>query len=122
MFNFHTTNESSIAELSDKNLILEDVSDFVDLLGNAGFQGANGIIIHKSNLKPEFFDLKTGIAGEILQKFSNYNQRLAIVGDFSQYKSKSLQDFIRESNRIGRITFVSNIEMVLEKHLNKYSL
>ena len=112
MFKFHTN--TCIAELIDKELILEDVSDFVDLLGNAGFQGANGIIIHKSNLKPEFFDLKTGVAGEILQKFSNYNQKLAIVGDFSQHKSKSLQDFIRESNRIGRITFVPTISEVLE--------
>jgi hypothetical protein len=53
------------------------------------------------------------MAGEILQKFSNYRMRLAIVGDFSEYKSKSLRDFIRESNRTGTINFVGTIDEAL---------
>ncbi|MCK7528774.1 MAG: DUF4180 domain-containing protein [Ignavibacteriales bacterium] len=36
----------------------------------------------------DFFDLKTGIAGEILQKFSTYNVRLAILGDFQNIKAE----------------------------------
>ena len=39
------------------------------------------------------------MAGEILQKFSNYRVRLAIVGDFTPYSSKSIKDFIYESNK-----------------------
>jgi hypothetical protein len=54
-----------------------------------------------------FFDIKSGIAGEILQKFSTYRIRLAIVGDFSKYTSKSLNDFIFESNNGRHINFVS---------------
>ena len=56
----------------------------------------------------DFFDLKSGIAGEILQKFSNYRIRLAIVGDFSKYTNKSLKDFIYESNKGGQINFVDS--------------
>ncbi len=56
----------------------------------------------------DFFDLKSGIAGEILQKFSNYLVRLAIVGDFSKYANKSLKDFIFESNKGGQINFVDS--------------
>ncbi|WP_449401649.1 DUF4180 domain-containing protein [Chryseobacterium wanjuense] len=52
------------------------------------------VIIHEKNITPEFFDLKTKIAGDILQKFSNYRVKLAIVGDFSKYESKSIKDFI----------------------------
>jgi len=58
--------------------------------------------------------LKTGLAGEILQKFSNYYVELAIVGDFSKYSSKNLQDFIYESNKVGRINFVSSVEEAKE--------
>jgi hypothetical protein len=43
-----------------------------------------------------------------LQKFSTYGSRLAIIGDFSKYDSKSLRDFIYESNKTGRICFVGS--------------
>ncbi len=57
-------------------------------------------------LSPEFFQLSTGLAGEILQKFTNYHAILAIVGDFSQEQSKPLRDFIYESNKGSHIFFV----------------
>jgi hypothetical protein len=82
-------------------------------MGNASYSGCSMIIIRESNLNADFFRLKTGLAGEILQKFSNYRIKLAIIGDFSKYKSKSLQDFIRESNKGNRIFFVENIEAAL---------
>lgn len=53
------------------------------------------------------------MAGEILQKFSNYRVRLAIVGDFTSYSGKSIRDFIYESNKKGQINFVSTTEEAL---------
>lgn len=60
--------------------------------------------------KSGFFDLKTGLAGDILQKFSNYNIKLAILGNFKNEQSKSLNDFIYESNKTGRINFVETFD------------
>ncbi len=62
-----------------------------------------------------FFNLRTGIAGEILQKFSTYNVQLAIIGDYSKYNSKSFKDFIFESNKYRRINFVCTLEEALER-------
>jgi hypothetical protein len=39
----------------------------------------NGIVVAEADLCPEFFDLRTGFAGEVLQKFVNYRARLAII-------------------------------------------
>ena len=77
---------------------------------NCQYQGADSIILHEYNLPVEFFDLSTQLAGDILQKFSTYDSRLAIVGDFSKYESKSLKDFIYESNKGRRINFVHSVE------------
>ncbi|WP_373552439.1 DUF4180 domain-containing protein [Haliscomenobacter sp.] len=98
----------SIAEVTGTSI--QNPQETVELLINCAYQGAEKIIIHAHQLIPDFFDLKTGIAGEILQKVSTYQLRLAIVGDFSQYTSKSLQDFIFESNKMGRVSFVSSAE------------
>jgi hypothetical protein len=54
------------------------------------------------------------MAGEILQKFTNYRMRLAIVGDFSIFSSKSLQDFIYESNKGKQINFSDSVGNALK--------
>ena len=38
-----------------------------------------GLLLDESRLGPAFFDLTTGLAGEVFQKFTNYRVRLAIV-------------------------------------------
>lgn len=82
--------------------------DGLDLLGNLYYQGFDKVIIHEKNIIPGFFDLKTKIAGDILQKFAQYQMPLIIVGDFSKFKSKSLNDFIFESNKGKQINFVGS--------------
>jgi hypothetical protein len=105
----------AIAEIiSDKTEITE-TQDALDLMANVGYLGSRKIIIYEKNIIPEFFDLKTKIAGEILQKFSTYGFQLAIVGEFSKYKSKSLHDFIFESNKTGRINFIESVEEAKER-------
>jgi hypothetical protein len=108
-------NGTYIAEVISDQIEINHVQDAVDLLGNCRYQSAESIIINERNITPDFFDLKTGIAGEVLQKFSNYNMRLAIVGEFSKYDSKSLQDFIYESNKTGSINFVNSVNQAKEQ-------
>ena len=105
----HNVNGSKIAELVSDEVIISTTEDGLDLLGNLYYQGFDKILIHEKNITPDFFDLKNGIAGEILQKFSNYRVRLAIVGDFSRYTSKSVNDFIYESNKGKQIVFVGSV-------------
>lgn len=104
----HYVDNATIAELSSDDLIISTPEDGVDLLGNLYYQGFDSMVIDEKNISPDFFDLKNGMAGEILQKFSTYRVRLAIVGDFSKYTSKSLSDFIFESNKGRHINFVAS--------------
>jgi hypothetical protein len=38
-----------------------------------------GLVIDEKDLSPDFFDLKTGLAGQVLQKFVNYRTKLAVI-------------------------------------------
>ena len=107
-------NGRNIAELHSQNIEINNLQDALDLLGNASYLEAQQIIVNKSNICPEFFDLKTGIAGDILQKFSTYNMQLGIIGNFSNITSKSLRDFIYESNKMGRIVFAETFNEVIK--------
>jgi len=104
----HEINDSKIIELISEDIFINNIEDGLDLLGNLYYNDYDKIIIYDKNITPEFFDLKNGIAGEILQKFSNYRVRLAIVGDFSNYESKSFKSFIYESNKNQQINFVTS--------------
>ncbi len=99
-----------MAEIISDRIVISNVQDALDLMADCDYQGIRNIILHKKNISPRFFDLKTGVAGEILQKFSNYHMKLAIVGDFSEHSSKSLKDFIYESNKTGRISFTGSLD------------
>lgn len=110
----HKFNNTLIAEVVSEKIVIANIEDGLDLLGNLYFQQFDKIIIYEKNITPEFFDLKTEIAGEILQKFSNYRVRLAIIGNFNSYQSKSFKDFVFESNKIGRISFVNTINQAKE--------
>ena len=104
----HHINDTKIAEVISGDNIINSIEDGLDLLGNIYYQDFDKMIIHEKDITPDFFDLKNGMAGEILQKFSNYRVRLAIVGDFSKYPGKSINDFIYESNKGKQINFVAS--------------
>lgn len=111
----HSINNSEIAEIISDEILIHTAQEGLDLLGNVYFNGHEKLILHQKNITPDFFDLKNGLAGEILQKFSNYKIRLIIVGDFSGFISESLKDFIFESNQGKQVNFLNSISEAIEK-------
>jgi len=110
-----SNNKITIAELTDENFVICQAQDILDIFGNLMFAGCDRLIIHEKSLHTDFFNLKTRLAGEVLQKFSNYRVKLAIVGDFAKYNSKSLQDFITESNKSNTVFFIDTIDTAVNK-------
>ena len=111
----HTLPDVQISEVLSEEILIRNAADALDLLGNVYYQGFDCMILHKKNIIPEFFDLKNGMAGEILQKFSNYRVRLAIVGDFTPLIGESIRDFMLESNKGRQITFANTTEEALRR-------
>jgi hypothetical protein len=85
--------------------------DAVDLVGETLGADVRLVIIPLARLTPAFLDLKTRLAGEMLQKFVNYGRQVAIVGDLSAAiaVSGALRDFVRESNRGRSVWFVADM-------------
>ncbi len=108
-------NNQCIAEVISADFVITTPQDALDLIAEAGYYEASGVILKEENLTPDFFDLRSGVAGEILLKFSNYRVKMAVIGQFEKYSSKSLQAFIRESNRGREVFFVPDRETALNK-------
>lgn len=67
--------------------------------------GAGAVLLDEAALPAEFFDLSSGVAGELLHKLSTYRMRLAgVVPDPSVHPAR-FQEFVRESNRGQQFRF-----------------
>jgi hypothetical protein len=92
--------------------------DATDFISAAIEQQAALVAIPVARLSDDFFRLSTRLAGEVVQKFVNYNVQLAIIGDLSIWTaaSNALRDFVREANRGQAIWFVDD-QHELERRL-----
>ncbi|HFJ9437687.1 MULTISPECIES: DUF4180 domain-containing protein [Bacillus] len=106
----------NIAVIKNDKVLISDVQTALDLMATVQYEvDSKHIIIDKSLISDSFFDLKTRLAGDILQKFINYRVKIAIIGDFSMYTSKSLKDFIYECNKGKDIFYLATEQQAVEK-------
>jgi hypothetical protein len=75
--------------------------------------GAPALLLDSAAFPPEFFDLSTGIAGELLHKLSTYRIRLAGVVPDPSAHSERFAEFVRESNRGSQFRFFETREQAV---------
>ena len=90
-------------------LMIGDEQDAIDLIALCGEAGTDRLILFADNLSQEFFDLKTGLAGAVFQKFSNYRVKCAIVISPSLDRGR-FHEMLIEVNRQHAFHFFSKLE------------
>lgn len=72
---------------------------------------SGGLVLDETQLGPDFFDLRTGLAGEVFQKFTNYRARLAIVvADASAYGS-CFSELVHEHRAHKQVRFFTSAQL-----------
>ncbi|HTE29098.1 MAG TPA: DUF4180 domain-containing protein [Chryseolinea sp.] len=108
----HTFNGKDIVALKEDDVVINNAEQFLDLVMNLP---SDRIVLYKENFDESFYDLRTGLAGEIREKAISYSKSLGIVGDYSKYASQSLRDFMFASNKSSKIVFVDSLDEALRK-------
>ena len=105
-------NGQRLLVLEDTGPLLARVQDILDLIAEAPLQHVDAIVVPVARLDPAFFRLRSGLAGEFVQKIVNYRRRLAVIGDISAFTAAStaFADFVRESNRGRNVFFVPDLD------------
>jgi len=108
---------NDIAIVKSNEIIIKDVQSAIDFIMTIKYEtNCNKIALNKESITEDFFILSKGLAGEILQKFINYQTKFAIYGDYSKYTSKQLKDFIYLINKLTqRINVNQNFVGILLK-------
>jgi PadR family transcriptional regulator AphA len=72
--------------------------DVVELIGICGEHETDRLLLFAENLPKKFFDLSSGEAGMVLQKFVNYHLKVAAVVP-PEYITGKFSEFVLETNR-----------------------
>jgi PadR family transcriptional regulator, regulatory protein AphA len=99
--------EHSVKSISGKKFVeaaigfrLSGEQDALDIAAYCWENETENLLLNHGNLPDEFFNLRTGLAGAALQKFSNYRIKAAAVVDPLKIKGR-FNDLVRELNRGG---------------------
>lgn len=111
-----TNNDIEIVVIEKNEILIKEATSAIDAIMDIIYQtNCRKIALDKKCIIEDFFQLSTGLAGEIFQKLINYHVKLAIFGDFSMYTSKALKDFIYESNKGKDFFFVTTQQEAIQK-------
>ncbi len=91
--------------------IVRDAEGGRSLIEEAMNAQATVIVVPVRRLDASFFQLRSGLAGGVLQKAMNYNFKVAVIGDIEDYvaASTALRDFVIECNRGRDIFFLPDV-------------
>ena len=82
---------------------IRSMTDIADAISRGLERGA--LLIDESNLCQEFFDLRSGLAGEQFQKAVNYGTPLAIVISDPQKYGDRFNELVHEHRRHALVRF-----------------
>jgi len=101
-----------VVELTGGSAPLRDDRDAVDAIAAASEYHPEIIVIPTERLGNDFFRLRTGVAGQVIQKVLTYRLRLVILGDISEHlrESSALRDFVYECNSGAHVWFVTGLD------------
>ena len=102
--------QAKYIECDTDDVIVNNEQDVLDLVAVCGENETNSILIYERNLSPDFFDLKTKLAGTLFQKFANYRMRGAVVISPDQVRSERFEELIYECNRGQLVRFFEDKE------------
>jgi len=86
-------------EADPTQILIRSEQDAVDLVAICGEQGSHKLLLYAGNLIDDFFDLKTGLAGLVLQKLVNYHIQMAAVVPRDLWRQGRFRELANESNR-----------------------
>ncbi|MFF4255810.1 DUF4180 domain-containing protein [Streptomyces sp. NPDC001663] len=107
-----TLHDVRVLRLASDGPLLDGERAALDLIGDAMGQDAELVAVPAERVADEFFRLRSGVAGAVMQKFVNYRVRLAVVGDVSRHvtESSALRDFVHETNQGRQVWILADFD------------
>ncbi|MGB9673152.1 MAG: DUF4180 domain-containing protein [Anaerolineales bacterium] len=95
-------NDKNYLECQPGMMLIESEQDALDLVALCGENETQWLMLHSENLSPDFFDLKSGLAGKILLKFAVYQIKAVLIATPGLVGDGRFAEMAMESNRFNQ--------------------
>lgn len=92
-------NNKKYIECSSKDTPISTEQHALDLITACMENYTNLVMLHTEALADNFFKLRTGLAGSVLQKLTNYHVKVVVVINDNQKIKGRFKDLLTESNK-----------------------
>ncbi len=79
--------------------VLTSEKDALELVSACLSSNIRNLVLHERSVSPDFFRLRTGLAGAALNKFQIYHIRMALVVQDESLLEGRFGELVRESNK-----------------------
>lgn len=100
-----TLNGRQFIDLTGTGSTIHREGDLNDLLSLCYYHNSNFLLLDESNLSPEFFNLRSGLAGAAMQKFANYQVKTAILLPKHADQTERFKELMYEMNQSNHVRF-----------------
>jgi PadR family transcriptional regulator AphA len=108
------TNGVKILECLPDGGVIASEADALELVAICGENEADRVILQASNLAEDFFYLRTGLAGAVLLKFSNYHIRAAAILTPKLVSRGHFREVVMETNQGNQFRVFYDRELALK--------
>lgn len=96
-------------ECASAERLLRTEKDALDLIAASFENDTPLMIIHEEALSEDFFNLRTGLAGAVLQKFMNYHIKVAAIISSEEKINDRFREMSLEANKGNDFRVYKNI-------------
>ncbi len=98
-YNIMEENNKKYLKFNNKERILSNEKDGLEVINGCFETNIKNIMLYDDVISSDFYDLKTGLAGFVLQKFTNYNIKAALVLKDEGKLTGRFKEMADESNK-----------------------
>jgi len=96
-------------EYASAEMTLNSEGDALDIIAACFESNTNLVLLHSEILSENFFNLRTGLAGMVLQKFINYQVKVAVIIKNEENFNDRFREMVLEANKGNNFRFFKTI-------------
>ncbi|MCI8483966.1 MAG: DUF4180 domain-containing protein [Lachnospiraceae bacterium] len=94
--------------------VLSSEKDAIDLVSACFSNDTGSLLLHERSVSPDFFNLRTGLAGAVLNKFQTYNIKTALIIQDMELLEGRFGEMVMESNKGNEFRVYDSVQAAEE--------
>lgn len=113
-FNIITNENGRYLDCTSFTGVLSSEKDAIELVSACISNDTGSLLLHERSVSPDFFNLRTGLAGAVLNKFQIYNIKIALIIQNMGLLEGRFGEMVMESNKGNEFRVYDSVQTATE--------